>query len=871
MLKQSRTWTLVMAAIFLFLGSVSAQQFVELSQALGVAYTPQHFNLFGAGTSMVDINQDGIDDLSYHRHQQLPALFISNEESFNSMSSFINSASSPKAIQWVDVDNDGDLDCFVSRRAEALALYERTGPNTFIDRIAPSGIINNNHHSYGASWGDYDLDGDLDLYLCSYDAGMNFAYQQDNNHLYRNNGNFSFEDVTVSAGIQPEYALSFQSLWLDVNHDLYPDLLVINDKAKQNRLYLNNGDGTFDDISESSGMNTIMDAMTTTCADFNQDGYLDVFITNSNVSENAALGTLLFAGGPNNTFTEVSAQHGLNLTDVFTWGANWMDIDNDGDLDLYIAEAKPLDPNLDDHLFVNLGAESGFQFVENNALIQGAINVDSFSISSGDPNNDGYVDFCVSTNQDDPFRYFVNQGGDNHYLKVNLNGVTSNSMGVGSWISCYSGDAVQTLYTFCGENYLGQNSYTKIFGLQGSEKADSLIVEWPSGVIDRLYDVSAGQTIELLEGASFELAVLEGEAVYHLCEGDSLELHFEHPNFVDWSNGEENSTLVITQSGEYWANYLNPVNEQLSTNSISINFSEVQAPAINVAHPICYGGAGGSINLNLFDGQTLSWNGEEMEGTMIENLPSGEVQFEVIDSIGCAQTLSTVLLDGPEITSTLPLLVAQCNGNYNMVFEGIQEGGNGELNVDWNGLDDEEVAPGDYQFMVTDSASCQEVFSITLDIIPVLAVQSSFNGIQDENLGNITVEPSGGLEPYEIVWSNGATDASIVGLEEGTYEVVISDAMGCSVSESFLITSVQDISLGSITLYPNPGSRSFTISHIPPSHITVVDAQGRTVHSEVFRGEGKLQVHTQSWEQGFYFIRIHNDAWSNVIPWLRVE
>lgn len=871
MLKQSRTWTLVMAAIFLFLGSVSAQQFVELSQALGVAHTPQYFNLFGAGTSMVDINQDGIDDLSYHRHQQLPAFFISNEESFNSMSSFINSASSPKAMQWVDVDNDGDLDCFISRRTEALALYERIGPNTFIDRIAPSGIINNNHHSYGASWGDYDLDGDLDLYLCAYDAGMNFANQQDNNHLYRNNGNFSFEDVTESAGLQPEYALSFQSLWLDVNHDLYPDLLVINDKSKQNRLYLNNGDGTFDDISESSGMNTIMDAMTTTCADFNQDGYLDVFITNSNVTNNAELGTQLFAGGPNNTFTEVAAQHGLHLTDVFTWGANWMDIDNDGDLDLYIAEAKPLDPNLDDHLFVNLGAESGFQFVENNALIEGAINVDSFSISSGDPNNDGYVDFCVSTNQGDPFRYFVNQGGENHYLKVNLTGVSSNSMGVGSWISCYSEGAVQTSYTFCGENYLGQNSYTKIFGLHGSEKADSLIVEWPSGVIDRLYDVNAGQTIELLEGASFELAVLEGEAVYHLCEGDSLELHFDHPDFVEWSNGEESSTLVVTQPGEYWANYLNPVNEQLSTNSISITFSETQTPEINISHPNCFGGAGGMINVDLFDGQTLWWNGEEMEGTMIENLPAGEVHFEVLDSIGCPQALNTVLLDGPEITSTLPLLVAQCNGNYNMVFEGIQEGGNGELTVDWNGLDEEEVTPGDYQFMVTDSANCQEIFSISLDSFPLLALQSSFIGIQDENLGSISIQPSGGLEPYEIVWSNGASDTSIVGLEEGTYEVVVNDAMGCSVSESFLITSVQNTRVGSISLYPNPGKSSFIISNLLPSEIIILDAQGRAVHREVHQAEGDLWVNARSWEQGIYFIRIQSEHWSGVYTWMKIE
>jgi hypothetical protein len=868
MLKQSRTWTLVMAAILLFLGSVSAQQFVELSQALGVAHTPQHFNLFGAGTSMVDFNQDGIDDLSYHRHQQLPSFFLSDEENFSSIASFANASSSPKAMQWVDVDNDGDLDCFISRRAEALALYERTGPNSFIDRIAPSGIINNNHHSYGASWGDYDLDGDLDLYLCAYDAGMNFANQQDNNHLYRNNGNFTFEDVTVSAGLQPEYALSFQSLWLDVNHDLYPDLLVINDKDKQNRLYLNNGDGTFDDISESSGMNTIMDAMTTTCADFNQDGYLDVFITNSNVTNNATLGTQLFAGGPNNTFTEVSAQHGLNLTDVFTWGANWMDIDNDGDLDLYIAEAKPLDPDLDDHLFVNLGAESGFQFIENNALIEGAINVDSFSISSGDPNNDGYVDFCVSTNIGDPLRYFVNQGGENHYLKVKLAGVASNSMGVGAWITCYSGGMGQSIYTFCGENYLGQNSYTKIFGLAGDEKADSLIVEWPSGVIDRLYDVSTDQTIELLEGASFELAILEGEAVYHLCEGDSLELQFEHPNFVGWSNGEESSTLVITQSGEYWANYLNPVNEQLSTNSISINFSETQTPEINISHPDCFGGAGGMISLDLFEGQSLWWNGEEVEGTMIENLPAGEVHFEVLDSIGCAQALSTVLLDGTEITSTPPLFVANCNGNYDFVFSGVQNGGNGELSVDWNGIDTNDVAPGSYSYVVSDSLNCQTLFPLELEDFSPLEVISTFNGIQDEGGGSIELDIQGGFEPYSVIWSNGATSESISNLNPGSYEVSVVDAMGCGYSESFLITSTQEFQQEKLLVYPNPGHHELKLLNTTPGLLTVIDAQGKQVYSIRIYGSS-LSISTENWGAGMYFIHLQSKERKQVLPWIK--
>jgi len=855
MLSRSRLWALAALLYLLMPSAILGQQFLEQSINLGVAHTPQSFNLFGAGCSMVDFNLDGTDDLTYLRHQQLPSFFTSTATGFSGIASFVSASSSPKAIQWVDIDNDGDLDCFVTRRTEAIDLYERTGPFTFINRINNSGIINDNHHSYGASWGDYDLDGDLDLYLCAYDGSMNFSNQEDNNHLYRNNGNFQFEEVTTVAGLEAEYALSFQSLWLDINHDLYPDLFVINDKNMPNKFYLNNTDGTFTDISESSGMDVVMDAMTISCADFNQDAYLDIYITNSNVTFNASLGTLLFVGGPDNTFTEASEAYGLKLLNTFTWGANWMDIDNDGDLDLYVAEAQPLNPNLDDHLFVNQGAESGFQFIENNALLEGFLPVDSHGISSGDPNNDGYVDFCVTTNQGDPFRYFVNQGGDNNFLKVNLSGILSNTMGVGSWISAYAEGQAQTQYTFCGENYLGQNSYTKIFGLGSAEIVDSLIVEWPSGVVDRWYDIDINQTLTLSEGETFEIPFLEGEAFYNLCVGDSLSLSFNHPNFVSWSDGTLESQISITETGTYWANFTNAVNEELPSNSISVAFHEVEVPEFSVENISCFGGADGSVQVNLLEGQSLIYQNEMIEGELISNLAAGEVVYEVVDSIGCLQAVALELTEATEITSTGPIFIPNCEGGYELLFEGLHNGGTGELTVNWGEFNPDNVAPGAYNYYIIDDLACASTFGLELEAYDVLSVSGTISGVNDDGLGSIVLDVQGGFEPYDFEWTNTEGDTSAGDLEEGVYSVVVTDANGCESSAEFLITQISERGDEAIHLYPNPGTNGFVINNAAHARLRVRDAQGRMIFETIILDKAVF-IETNHWAQGIYFLEL---------------
>lgn len=868
MLFRSRLWTLASMLCLLFQTTTIGQQFVEESFNLGLAHTPQSFNLFGAGCSMVDFNLDGTDDLTYLRHQQLPSFFVGTESGFSSIAAFANASASPKAIQWVDVDNDGDLDCFITRRTEAIDLYERTGPFTFINRISTSGIINSNHHNYGASWGDYDLDGDLDLYLCAYDGLMNSSDQEDNNHFYRNNGDFQFEDVTASSGLAAEYALSFQSIWLDINHDLYPDLFVINDKNMPNKLYLNNTDGTFTDISESSGMDVLMDAMTISCADFNQDGYLDIFITNSNVTFNASLGTLLFVGGPDNTFTEASEAHGLKLLNTFTWGANWMDIDNDGDLDLYVTEAQPLNPNLDDHLFVNQGAESGFQFIENNALLEGFLPVDSHGISSGDPNNDGYVDFCVTTNQGDPFRYFVNQGGENNFLKVNLSGVLSNSMGVGSWISTYAQGQAQTQYTFCGENYLGQNSYTKIFGLGSAQMVDSVIVEWPSGVVDRLYDLDINQTLSISEGESFEVPFLEGQTFYHLCVGDSLSLSFVHPNFLSWSDGTLENEITITASGSYWANFSTPLNQVMESNAVSITFHELQAPAFSTENVSCFGGADGSLAIELEAGQNLIYQNQVLDDAVIANLAAGILTYEVVDSLGCSREFTAELSEATQITSTGPVFIPNCGGNYELLFEGLHSGGTGELVIDWGEFNPDQVEPGAYTYFIFDELNCSSQFELELAPFDVLTLEASVFGVSDEGLGSIELNVQGGFEPYEYSWTNTAGEGLVNDLEEGIYFVEVSDANGCEISAEFVITKLTEQQDHRIEVFPNPGNHGFVIKNAAQAFLRVCDAQGRVLlETKILDNQEFIQ--TEHWAKGLYFLHLQGDELEINQQWLK--
>jgi hypothetical protein len=479
--------------VFVFSTPLFAQiSFIESS-------TSQNINVshgtdpFVGGLSFFDFNNDGWDDLTFTSQDGDPLYFYQNNNgTLSSVSlNLVDNLNDTRQVNWVDIDNDGDNDFFVVSNNSSNRLYENDGSMNFTDITVSSGISTATMQSWGGSWGDYNNDGFLDLFLCNRD----YANTTQPNLLYRNNGNNTFTDVSSSAGISSSNHLSLCASFFDFNNDGWQDIYIANDRyATSNILYKNNGNGTFSDVSASSGTNISIDAMSTTIDDYNNDGWLDIYVTNTHA------GNYFFKNNGDETFTNVANTTGTEFNS-FAWGAVFLDADNDTNLDLYVSGMldgtsgylpSAFYENQADETFI---IPSGTGFASDTA--------ESYSNAIGDVNNDGLADISVLNNQPDDNFLWINTNNDgNNWLKVTLEGVTSNRMGIGSWIEISLGGNKQYRYTLNGEGYTSQNSGAEFFGLGNNTTIDYVKVTWLSGVEDILYNVSSNQTLDIVESST---------------------------------------------------------------------------------------------------------------------------------------------------------------------------------------------------------------------------------------------------------------------------------------------------------------------------------------------------------------------------------
>ena len=453
-------------------------------------------NTFVGGISFYDFNNDGWDDLTFASQNGDPINFFQNNNgTLSSVSlNIVDNLNDTRQINWVDIDNDGDNDLFVVSNNASNRLYLNDGSMNFTDITIASGISTATMQSWGGSWGDYNNDGYLDLFLSNRDIANGLQP----NLLYRNNGNNTFTDVSNLAGISANNHLSFCASFFDFNNDGWQDIYIANDRfTTSNILYKNNGNGTFTDASVSSGTNIIMDAMSTTIDDFNNDGYLDIYITNT------ASGNYFLRNNGDETFTNIAGSTGTTF-DSIAWGAVFLDADNDTNLDLYVSGMRDgTNGQLPSAFYENQGngtflIPSGAGFATDTA--------ESYPNAIGDINNDGLPDISVLNKAPDNNFLWMNTNTDgNNWLKVTLEGTTSNRMGIGSWIEISLGGNKQYRYTLNGEGYTSQNSGSEFFGLSNSTTVDYVKVTWLSGLEDILYNVSVNQKLNIVEGSTLSI------------------------------------------------------------------------------------------------------------------------------------------------------------------------------------------------------------------------------------------------------------------------------------------------------------------------------------------------------------------------------
>ncbi|MDH7914033.1 FG-GAP-like repeat-containing protein [Winogradskyella sp. SYSU M77433] len=479
---------------FLFVNiSISQVSFNDLATNLGIN-APCGNTFLGNGITFFDYDNDGWDDITIASAQGYSIRFYKNING-NFVLHSLNiedDNSQTKQINWVDIDNDGDNDLFVTSDTSGVKLYENLG-NMIMENITDScGMLSDIFPYYGASWGDYNNDGFLDVFL-------SIRSQNIPNILYKNNGDNTFTIVNTEVGLLSNGFMSFCSAFFDYDNDGDQDIYVSNDKENYpNLMYRNNGDNTFTEVGALTGTAIGIDAMSVTIDDINSDGWLDIFVTNDDTD------SVLLLNNTDGTFTDVAISSQVTFNSL-GWGAVFLDADNDKDLDLYISgETDGSNPEyLSSAFYIN---NNDGTFSLNNASVPNDF-ANSYSNAIGDLDNDGYSEIAVNHINHTNISLWKNisQENNNNWLKIKLEGTIGNRNGIGSLVEISINGEKQYRYTLCGEGYLSQNSATEIFGLGNDLQVDYVKVKWLSGVEDILYNVSANQQLNITEASTLSL------------------------------------------------------------------------------------------------------------------------------------------------------------------------------------------------------------------------------------------------------------------------------------------------------------------------------------------------------------------------------
>lgn len=485
---------LLSCCLMLWYSLLLGQSFVDQAAQFNISET-YLWEEMGAGVSFCDFNGDGWDDLTISSESGAMIHFYQNNQGqLEPIQPLIPLAAQSKQVLWADYDNDGDKDLFVAVYEGFEHLYENDGNLNFTEVGLAAGIGGEEMApTIGAAFGDVNNDGWLDLYVCNLSYEGSFYP----NYLYLNQGDGTFLEIGATVGADDGYRPSFCPMFFDYNHDGHQDIYIAQDKYYEgNTLFKNLGNGQFVDVGPEINAAVAIDAMNAGGADYDQDGDIDLYITNT--PEGNVLLRNDFMETGEEGFTDVTDAAGVGFYRI-GWAANFLDFDNDLDLDLYVSSLSD-QLNAPNALYINQGDATFKEPLFESGGLQGHDFGYSFSNTFGDYNMDGRLDIIVANNFPHKHQLWENQtANDNNWIKIQLEGTVSNRDGIGSWIEVYVGGEKYVQYTHCGLGWLGQSSANTHFGLGSFEKVDTLVVKWLSRAVDIFYDVPANQLIQITE------------------------------------------------------------------------------------------------------------------------------------------------------------------------------------------------------------------------------------------------------------------------------------------------------------------------------------------------------------------------------------
>lgn len=846
--------------LFFILISVhrSSAQFQDVSDLLGEPISFDN-SPHGEGVSFFDFNGDGWDDLTISTANGTPLFFVNNNGNLEAAPFNIpnNSPGSISMTIWCDIDNDGDSDLLITRFGGPLDLWINDGNFNFTNTINQSGIQNGNYFHTGAAFADYNHDGCPDLYITkfyhpSFNPGPDFMGK-----MYEGNCDGTFSEVTEDSGVLLPPRTAFQPVFLDFNQDGWEDLFLVIDRVFwPNELFMNNGDGTFTRITDESGFGYTICSMTGSVADYDNDSDLDIYITN-----NPPVGNKLMRNNGNNTFEDVSEESGLQMFEA-CWGAVWLDYDNDTWQDIYVTLTSPVLTPIGNQFFIN-NQGNGFSAANEIAGIT-ADSLESYVCARGDLNNDGYFDFVVNSRIGHNTHLYQNEGGNNNFLSVSVEGTLSNKSGIGTWIHCYAGGNHYVRYTLCGENLIAQNSSKEIFGLGDIQSVDSLVIQWNLGTTATFYNLGVNQHLHFLEGESYmqpqEIGVT-GSLM--LCPGDSAILDGGLYNEYIWNNGHNDRYLTIYEPGAYFVQGLNNYGVWATSDTVFIQYAPEPAVEYLTDHITCYGAQDGSILVTVNDGalENILWStGDSL--AFIQNLNAGLYTLTAIDNFGCFFNDSVLISEPDSLWANTLITNVACYGQNTGTAQPVISGGTSPYNVIWNGLDQNQLFAGTYNYSITDWNGCDaEVFFTINEPDSLEVLLSTTNSDTETGNGTATLVAQGGTPPYEVSWSNGLTDTwSISNLEPGEYFVYVTDSLLCekiSFFEIDQVSFVEENALKNTQIYPNPAQNTAKILNCEDAVIELVvqNSIGQIIFREQKFDCRNDEIPIDGMSKGIYLIR----------------
>jgi enediyne biosynthesis protein E4 len=518
-------------------------RFVQNNGAFGNKFLPE---TLGSGVAFIDYDNDGWPDIflvngsdwpGHTQKRTTPKLYHNNHDgTFTDVThkAGLDVEMYGMGVAVGDYDNDGYDDLFVTAFGQSH-LFHNNGNGTFTDVTQKAGLAGPHELSTSAAWVDYDKDGKLDLVVgnyvqwspetdlyCTLDGKSKSyctpeSYKGTAARLWHNRGDGTFEDATQKAGLGEPTSKTMGIAVLDYDNDGWPDLLFSND-TQPNKLYHNNGNGTFTEKGVIAGVAFSEDGvaragMGVDAADYDHSGYPSLLITNFS---NQMLS--LYHNEGKGLFVDEAPQSEIGRASLLTlgFGCFFFDYDLDGWPDIFIANGH-IDPEIQKvqanvkyamppHLFHNVSKGKFEEVTKQMGQAFGTPRVGR-GAAYADIFNDGRLDLLLSTNGG-PAYLFRNeaQSGSaaNHGLRLKLAGTKSNRDGIGAVVRVTVGGETQTQMLRSGSSYLSSSELVLTFGLAQHDKADSIEIRWPSGQVDHLSNIAAGQTITVTEakGAS---------------------------------------------------------------------------------------------------------------------------------------------------------------------------------------------------------------------------------------------------------------------------------------------------------------------------------------------------------------------------------